>query len=94
MVVTALSLSGAAVMTLAGGLVSAYIAAAVKAKVALIEEDKMGGDCLNKILGTIHTYPTMSEAKRRQPEHGRKPMPRRNCSSWWRSSTHGEGVKD
>ncbi len=31
----------------AGGLVSAYIAAAVKAKVALIEKDKMGGDCLN-----------------------------------------------
>ncbi|HCY85678.1 MAG TPA: pyridine nucleotide-disulfide oxidoreductase [Desulfobacteraceae bacterium] len=30
-----------------GGLVSAYIAAAVKAKVALIEEKKMGGDCLN-----------------------------------------------
>ena len=29
------------------GLVSAYIAAAVKAKVALIECDKMGGDCLN-----------------------------------------------
>lgn len=31
----------------AGGLVSAYIAAAVKAKVALIEGHKMGGDCLN-----------------------------------------------
>ena len=30
-----------------GGLVSAYIATAVKAKVALIEKDKMGGDCLN-----------------------------------------------
>ena len=30
-----------------GGLVTAYIAAAVKAKVALIEKDKMGGDCLN-----------------------------------------------
>ena len=29
------------------GLVSAYIAAAVKAKVGLIEKDKMGGDCLN-----------------------------------------------
>lgn len=29
------------------GLVSAYIAAAVKAKVALIEKDKLGGDCLN-----------------------------------------------
>jgi pyruvate/2-oxoglutarate dehydrogenase complex dihydrolipoamide dehydrogenase (E3) component/uncharacterized membrane protein YdjX (TVP38/TMEM64 family) len=30
-----------------GGLVSAYIAAAVKAKVALVERHKMGGDCLN-----------------------------------------------
>jgi len=30
-----------------GGLVSAYIASAVKAKVALIEKNKMGGDCLN-----------------------------------------------
>jgi len=30
-----------------GGLVSAYISAAVKAKVALIEKHKMGGDCLN-----------------------------------------------
>ncbi len=29
------------------GLVSAYIAAAVKAKVVLIEKNKMGGDCLN-----------------------------------------------
>ncbi|KXS34171.1 MAG: mercuric reductase [Idiomarina sp. T82-3] len=29
------------------GLVSAYIASAVKAKVTLIERDKMGGDCLN-----------------------------------------------
>ena len=29
------------------GLVSAYIAAAVKAKVALIEKERMGGDCLN-----------------------------------------------
>ncbi|MGQ0547612.1 MAG: FAD-dependent oxidoreductase [Betaproteobacteria bacterium] len=31
----------------AAGLVSAYIAAAVKAKVTLIEKDRMGGDCLN-----------------------------------------------
>lgn len=31
----------------AGGLVSAYIAAAVKAKVTLIERSVMGGDCLN-----------------------------------------------
>ena len=31
----------------AGGLVTAYIASAVKAKVTLIEKNKMGGDCLN-----------------------------------------------
>ncbi len=31
----------------AGGLVSAYVAAAVKAKVTLIEAHRMGGDCLN-----------------------------------------------
>lgn len=31
----------------AAGLVSSYIASAVKAKVALIEKHKMGGDCLN-----------------------------------------------
>ncbi len=30
-----------------GGLVSAYIAAAVKSKVVLVEKHKMGGDCLN-----------------------------------------------
>lgn len=30
-----------------GGLVSTYIAAAIKAKVTLIEKHKMGGDCLN-----------------------------------------------
>jgi len=30
-----------------GGLVCAYIGAAVKAKVSLIEKDRMGGDCLN-----------------------------------------------
>lgn len=31
----------------AAGLVSSYIASAVKAKVTLIEQNKMGGDCLN-----------------------------------------------
>ncbi len=31
----------------AAGLVSAYIGAAVKAKVSLVESNKMGGDCLN-----------------------------------------------
>ena len=32
----------------AGGLVTAYIAATVRAKVTLVEADKMGGDCLNR----------------------------------------------
>lgn len=32
----------------AGGLVSAYIAAALKAKVTLIEKQQMGGDCLHR----------------------------------------------
>ena len=31
----------------AGGLVTSYIAAAVKAKVTLVEAGEMGGDCLN-----------------------------------------------
>ena len=31
----------------AAGLVTSYIAAAVKAKVTLVETHKMGGDCLN-----------------------------------------------
>src|SRR5688572_4498613 len=31
----------------AGGLVTAYVAAAVRAKVTLIEANRMGGDCLN-----------------------------------------------
>jgi len=31
----------------AGGLVTSYIASAVKAKVLLVEKNKMGGDCLN-----------------------------------------------
>ena len=34
------------------GLVTAYIAAAVKAKVSLIEKNKMGGDCL--YTGCVH----------------------------------------
>lgn len=46
------------------GLVVAYVAAIVKAKVALIEKHKMGGDYLNKILATIHIYPTLTEANK------------------------------
>ena len=45
----------------AGGLVTAYIAAAVKAKVTLIEADKMGGDCLN--FGCVPSKALIKSAK-------------------------------
>ena len=44
-----------------GGLVSSYIGAAVKAKVALIEKHKMGGDCLNS--GCVPSKAFISSAK-------------------------------
>lgn len=54
----------------AGGLVSAYIAAAVKAKVTLIERHKMGGDCLNTgcvpskaIIRAAHSMSEIANAK-------------------------------
>ncbi len=58
-----------------GGLVSSYIAAAVKAKVALIEKDKMGGDCLNT--GCVPSKALLRSAKmlsyaRRAEEFGFK----------------------
>ena len=43
------------------GLVTAYIAAAVKAKVALIEKAKMGGDCLNT--GCVPSKAILKSAK-------------------------------
>ncbi len=43
------------------GLVSSYIAATVKAKVALIEKDKMGGDCLNS--GCVPSKAFIASAK-------------------------------
>ena len=44
-----------------GGLVSSYIAATVKAKVALIEKHKMGGDSLNT--GCVPSKALISSAK-------------------------------
>ena len=55
----------------AGGLVSAYIAAAVKAKVTLIEAHKMGGDCLN--YGCIPSKAIIKSAKvAQQMRHAEK----------------------
>lgn len=45
----------------AAGLVSAYIAAAVKAKVTLVEAGKMGGDCLN--FGCVPSKALIKSAK-------------------------------
>ena len=53
----------------AGGLVSAYIAAVVKAKVTLIEAHKMGGDCLN--YGCVPSKALIKSAKlANQMKHG------------------------
>ncbi|TWX73594.1 FAD-dependent oxidoreductase [Colwellia sp. C1TZA3] len=53
----------------AGGLVTSYIAAAVKAKVSLIEAGEMGGDCLN--YGCVPSKAMIKSAKIvAQIEHG------------------------
>ena len=57
------------------GLVSAYIAAAIKAKVTLIEKHKMGGDCLNT--GCVPSKALIKSARvlstiRRAKEYGLK----------------------
>ncbi|WP_299875969.1 FAD-dependent oxidoreductase [uncultured Cocleimonas sp.] len=61
----------------AGGLVSSYIAAAVKAKVTLIEKHKMGGDCLNTgcvpSKAIIRTAKLLSEAQH-APRYGIEKM--------------------
>lgn len=55
----------------AAGLVSAYIAAAVKAKVTLVEAHKLGGDCLNygcipskALIKSAHVAHTLKNAER------------------------------
>jgi pyruvate/2-oxoglutarate dehydrogenase complex dihydrolipoamide dehydrogenase (E3) component/uncharacterized membrane protein YdjX (TVP38/TMEM64 family) len=53
----------------AGGLVTAYIAAAVKARVTLVEAHKMGGDCLN--YGCVPSKALIKSAKlAHQMRHG------------------------
>ncbi len=59
------------------GLVAAYIAAALKANVTLIEREKMGGDCLNT--GCVPSKALIRSAKliaqaRRAPSYGIKKM--------------------
>ncbi|MFN3571326.1 MAG: VTT domain-containing protein, partial [Polaromonas sp.] len=53
----------------AGGLVTAYIAAVVKARVTLVESHKMGGDCLN--YGCVPSKALIRSAKlAHQMKHG------------------------
>ncbi len=59
------------------GLVAAYIAAAVKARVTLIEKEKMGGDCLNS--GCVPSKALIRSARflssvKRAEEYGFKPL--------------------
>lgn len=61
----------------AGGLVTSYIAAAVKAKVTLVEKNAMGGDCLNT--GCVPSKALIRSAKavhqaQNADKYGLKPM--------------------
>lgn len=69
----------------AGGLVSAYIAAAVKAKVTLVEAHKMGGDCLN--YGCV---PSKALIKSARVAHQMKHAHRYGLESYSRLSDKGQ----
>ncbi|MDZ7893299.1 MAG: FAD-dependent oxidoreductase [Rhodoferax sp.] len=69
----------------AGGLVSAYIAAAVKAKVTLVEAHKMGGDCLN--YGCVPSKALIKSAKL---AHQMRHADRYGLHSTSRTSDQGE----
>ncbi|HEX9931353.1 MAG TPA: FAD-dependent oxidoreductase [Allosphingosinicella sp.] len=56
----------------AGGLVTAYIAAAVRAKVTLVEARKMGGDCLNT--GCVPSKTLISAARSARAAGGAPPF--------------------
>ena len=68
----------------AGGLVSAYIAAAVKAKVTLVEARKMGGDCLN--YGCV---PSKALIKSARLAHQMAHAERYGLNSWMRNYDKG-----
>ncbi len=54
------------------GLVSAYIAAAAKAKVTLVEANKMGGDCLN--FGCVPSKALIQERQGGAPDAPCRPI--------------------
>ncbi len=70
----------------AGGLVSAYIAAVVKAKVTLVEAHKMGGDCLN--YGCVPSKALIKSAKL---AHQMRHADRYGFNSYSRNEHGGQG---